>query len=69
MLFSLAIIKELGKYIQCIILRIFVFKNRYDYNFTIIIIKNYIKKNYYDYSEDTIQELGPASKSGISISS
>lgn len=33
--------------------------------------KNYIKrgKNYYDYSEDTIQELGPASKSGISISS
>jgi hypothetical protein len=39
--------------------------------FTIIIVKNYIKrgKNYYDYSEDTIQELGPASKSGISISS
>lgn len=36
-----------------------------------IMSKNYIKrgKSYYDYSEDIIHELGPASKSGISISS
>ena len=38
----------------------------------IIMIRNYIKRggeNYKDYSEDIIQELGPASKSDISISS
>ena len=40
-------------------------------NFTIM-IRNYIikgGKNYKGYSEDIIQELGPASKSDISISS